>query len=169
MSRGTPITLLAGAALPATVLALAAFGGAAGAATTSPQTGYGSPATAGAAKRTVDVRRTGLGKTLVDSKGHTLYLFKKDSRGKSRCTGSCATFWPPLRATGKPTVGSGAHSSMVGTIKRSDGRRQVTYNGHPLYTYAGDSAPGQTGGQGLDDYGAEWYVLSAGGDKVDNG
>jgi predicted lipoprotein with Yx(FWY)xxD motif len=70
---------------------------------------------------------------------------------------------------GKPTAGPGVTASKLGTTKRSDGATEVTYNGHPLYTYAGDSAPGQTSGQGLDDYGAEWYALSGRGDKVDNG
>ncbi len=87
----------------------------------------------------------------------------------SACGGACASVWPPLMTTGKPTAGPGVTASKLGTTKRSDGATEVTYNGHPLYTYAGDSAPGQTSGQGLDDYGAEWYVLAAGGNKIDNG
>jgi predicted lipoprotein with Yx(FWY)xxD motif len=167
MFRGKPITLLAGAALPATVLAVAAFGGGASAATTTPSATNGAPAAVTAASRTVNVRRTGLGKVLVDSRGHTLYLFKKDSRGKSRCSGACATFWPPLlKASGKPTVGSGARASMVGTIRRSDGKRQVTYNGHPLYRFEMDTTAGQTHGEGVDAFGARWFVVSPAGKQI---
>ena len=91
------------------------------------------PTTASGRPATVDVANSGLGKILVDSQGRTLYLFKKDSGTKSACTGACASAWPPLRANGKPTVGGGANASMVGTTTRSDGKPQVTYNGHPLY------------------------------------
>ena len=117
----------------------------------------------------VKLASTGLGKVLVDSQGRTLYLFEADKGPMSKCDGSCATIWPPLKATGKPTAGAGLAAAKLGTSKRSDGTSEVTYNGHPLYTYAGDTAAGQTSGQGLDDYGAEWYALSARGDKIDNG
>ena len=168
MSRGRPITLLAGAAVPVTALAVAAFGGGgASAATLSAVAASSPPATISAAKRTVNVRRTGLGKILVDSRGRTLYLFKKDSRGKSRCSGACAIAWPPLlRASGKPTVGRGARASKVGTIKRSDGRRQVTYNGHPLYTFVMDTKAGQTHGEGFRAFGARWFVVSPAGKQI---
>ena len=75
--------------------------------------------------------------------------------------------WPPLAAAGKPAAGAGIDAAKLGTTKRADGSTEVTYNGHPLYTYAGDTATGQTSGQGLDDFGAEWYALSATGDKVE--
>jgi predicted lipoprotein with Yx(FWY)xxD motif len=88
-----------------------------------------------------DVARTGLGNVLVDSKGRTIYLFKKDSGTKSVCRGECAIEWPPVRANGEATVGDGANASMVATTKRSDGKPQVTYNGHPLYLYEGDQNP----------------------------
>jgi predicted lipoprotein with Yx(FWY)xxD motif len=119
---------------------------------------------------TVDVESTGeLGKILVDSKGRTLYLFEKDTGTKSTCSGACAAAWPPLTTSGKPKAGAGANASMLGTTKRSDGTREVTYNGHPLYYYAGDQAAGDTNGQGLDQFGAEWYVLSPAGHKVEDG
>jgi predicted lipoprotein with Yx(FWY)xxD motif len=123
-------------------------------------------ATVSAAKKTVEVRNTGLGKILVDSKGRTLYLFKKDSRGKSACAGECAKFWPPLRVSGKPTAGGGLSAAKLGTIRRADGTRQVTYNGHPLYTFLQDSRPGQTHGQGLTAFGATWFVLSPSGNQI---
>jgi predicted lipoprotein with Yx(FWY)xxD motif len=122
--------------------------------------------TVSAAKKTIEVRSTRLGKILVDSQGRTLYLFKKDSRGKSACSGECAKFWPPLRVRGKPTGGRSVSAAKLGTIKRSDGTRQVTYNGHPLYTFQQDSGPGQTHGQGLTAFGAAWFVLSPAGSQV---
>ena len=117
----------------------------------------------------VKLASTKLGKVLVDAHGRTLYLFEADKGPVSACGGACAGVWPPLTTTGKPIAGPGVTASKLGTAKRTDGATEVTYSGHPLYTYAGDSAPGQTTGQGLDDYGAEWYALSAVGGKIDNG
>ncbi|WP_406098947.1 hypothetical protein [Streptomyces canus] len=108
-----------------------------------------------------------LGTILVDGKGRTLYLFEADKSTTSTCDGACATAWPPLLTSGSPSVGGSAKSSLLATSKRSDGTTQVTYHGHPLYGYAGDSTPGDTNGQALNQFGAEWYVLDAGGNKVD--
>ena len=107
-----------------------------------------------------------LGTILDDTDGRTLYVFAKDSGTRSACTAACASVWPPLRASGKPTVGAGASASSVGTTPRSDGRPQVTYNGHPLYTYSGDQNPGDTNGQGLTTFGGAWFALSPAGDQV---
>ena len=166
MSRGKPIALLAGAALPVTALAVAAFGGSASAATVDSHSANARPATVSVAKRTVNVRGSSLGRILVDSSGRTLYLFKKDSAHRSGCVGACATFWPPLRANGKPTVGSGASAAKVGTIKRSDGKPQVTYNGHPLYTFVKDKKPGQTNGEDVSAFGARWFTVSPAGKQI---
>lgn len=106
-----------------------------------------------------------LGRILVDGHGRTLYLFARDRNGKSACSGSCATYWPPLIASGKPIAVRGAKASLLGTTRRSDGRRQVTYRRHPLYKYVGDSK-GQTNGQGLNLSGGEWWVLSPAGKKI---
>jgi predicted lipoprotein with Yx(FWY)xxD motif len=114
----------------------------------------------------VRVAKTGLGKILVNSRGRTLYLFKKDAGTKSACTGACATAWPPLRASGKPTVGGGAKASLVGTARRSDGKPQVTYNGHPLYTFIKDTKAGDTNGEGLNAFGGRWLAISAAGKQV---
>ena len=161
MSR-TPLTLLASAAvIPLTALALASCGGGgndATAASPPPKTASGKSATLGVAS-------TSLGKILVDSQGRTLYLFQGDTGTKSNCSGACATNWPPLTSA-KPTVGKGASASMIGTTKRSDGTAQVTYNGHPLYTFAGDSSPGDTSGQGVNAFGALWYAVSPAGQQV---
>ena len=128
------------------------------------------PASSGtAAAASVGLRSTGLGKILVDGKGRTLYLFEADKGKSSTCDGACATSWPPLTTSGMPTAGTGVIGAKLGTTKRSDGSTEVTYNGHPLYTYAGDQAPGQTTGQGSDSFGAEWYVLSSSGKTVERG
>jgi predicted lipoprotein with Yx(FWY)xxD motif len=119
-----------------------------------------------AARTMVTVRTTGLGKVLADQHGRTLYLFQKDKRGMSACSGSCVSFWPPLLASGKPRVAAGLKPSLLGTIRRSDGRRQITYGGHPLYRFSLDTRAGQTKGEGLDDFGAHWYAVSPAGAKV---
>jgi predicted lipoprotein with Yx(FWY)xxD motif len=117
-------------------------------------------------KGSVALASTKLGKVLVDGNGRTLYLFEADKGTMSNCDGACASAWPPLTTSGKPTAGAGVVASKLGTAKRADGTTGVTYAGHPLYTYAGDGAPGQTAGEGLTDYGAPWYALSAAGKTV---
>ncbi|MEN3280245.1 MAG: hypothetical protein V7607_1385 [Solirubrobacteraceae bacterium] len=158
------ITLLAAATVvSATALALAACGGNSNdtsSSTAPPKTTNGRPATVGVANN------GNLGKILDNSDGRTLYLFAKDSGTNSACTGACASAWPPLRASGKPSVGVGASASVVGTTRRSDGQPQVTYNGHPLYTYAGDQNPGDTNGEGLTAFGGGWFALSPAGTQV---
>jgi predicted lipoprotein with Yx(FWY)xxD motif len=117
---------------------------------------------------TVKLRSTSLGKIVVDSKGHTLYLFEKDRNGKSACAGACAQNWPPLTVKGTPKAGSGLKASRLGTTRRGDGRRQVTYGGHPLYTFVVDAGkPGSVKGEGVEAFGAEWYVVGANGRKVE--
>jgi predicted lipoprotein with Yx(FWY)xxD motif len=116
---------------------------------------------------TVSTAGTSLGRVLVDGRGRTLYLFEKDTRSASACAGACAAYWPPLIASGKPLARSGAKSSLLGTIKRRDGRLQVTYNHHPLYTFVQDTRKGQTNGEGLDTFGAEWYAVAPGGSKIE--
>lgn len=156
-------TFLAGGAIVALAgLALAACGSSGGASTAAaqpPRTSTGRPATVG-------VTKTSLGNILVDGQGRTLYLFQKDSGTTSTCTGMCATFWPPLIASGAPTSGSGANAAVVGTTKRQDGTSQVTYNGHPVYLYTGDHNPGDTKGEGVVAFGAAWFALSPSGSPV---
>jgi predicted lipoprotein with Yx(FWY)xxD motif len=115
---------------------------------------------------TVSLRKTKLGLILVNSRGHTLYLFAKDRNGKSACSGSCARFWPPLLSHGTPTSGPGVRASLLGTTRRSTGSLQVTYNRHPLYTYALDKQSGQTNGENNLAFGARWYAVSAKGTAV---
>ncbi|MCX4747998.1 hypothetical protein OG455_21185 [Kitasatospora sp. NBC_01287] len=106
-----------------------------------------------------------LGQILVDGSGRTLYLFKADTGTTSTCTGSCAQAWPPQITTGTPNS-SGVTASKVGTTTRSDQVMQVTFNGHPLYYFAEDANPGQTNGQGVNAFGASWYVVSPSGDAI---
>jgi|SRR5689334_19249709 predicted lipoprotein with Yx(FWY)xxD motif len=114
----------------------------------------------------VRVSTSSLGRMLVDSRGRTLYLFEKDRSGRSACSGACASFWPPLLTKGKPRAGAGVKASLLGTIRRAGGARQVTYGGHPLYTFMLDRKPGQTSGEGLDDFGAHWYAVGTSGRKL---
>jgi predicted lipoprotein with Yx(FWY)xxD motif len=167
MKRSKSMKLIAGAAaVPAIALVAAGCGGGSGsgddsaAASAPPETASGQAATIGTGSE------AGLGTILVDTQGRTLYLFQKDSGTKSACFGACASAWPPLRDSGKPTVGSGLTAALVGTTSRPDGMPQVTYNGHPLYLYSGDQAAGEANGQGSTAFGAGWFALTAAGDQV---
>jgi predicted lipoprotein with Yx(FWY)xxD motif len=117
---------------------------------------------------TVDLGKSALGRMLVTSRGRTLYLFEKDRNGRSSCTGTCATFWPPLLTTANPHAGTGVRASLLGTTRRPDGKLQVTYRRHPLYTFALDKRAGQTKGEGLKEFGGGWYAVSAAGTKIDD-
>jgi predicted lipoprotein with Yx(FWY)xxD motif len=114
------------------------------------------------------VRRTPLGRTLVDARGRTLYLFEADRPNLSNCSNACLSVWPALTTQRRPGARGGAVASKIGTIPARGGKRQVTYAGRPLYYYVGDRKPGDTNGQGLNQFGAKWYVLSPAGKKIDN-
>jgi predicted lipoprotein with Yx(FWY)xxD motif len=114
----------------------------------------------------LSVRHTHIGTTLVDGRGHTLYMFKRDRLNKSNCSGPCLTIWPAVTASHTPHAVGGALSAKVGTI-RAHGGRQVTYAGHPLYYYVGDRKPGDVLGQGLNQFGGEWYALRPSGRVID--
>ena len=144
-----------------------ASGGTAAPASASASGGASAGSRAGGAA--VGLANSKLGKILVDSKGDTLYLWQADKDTTSTCNAACASAWPPLLTHGKPIAGPGLSASKLGTTSRSDGATEVTYNGHPLYTFVGDSAPGQTTGEGNMGFGAEWDVLSAAGTKVEIG
>jgi len=118
------------------------------------------PAASGTALKTAKV---GGATVLTNAKGFTLYWFAPDTATSSKCNGSCATFWPPVK--GPASAGSGV-TGKLGTIKRSDGSTQATYNGHPLYTYVGDHAPGQATGNGLNVNGGVWHEVTASGDAA---
>lgn len=106
------------------------------------------------------------GTFLTDGSGRAVYLWAKDTGDASMCTGACAGGWPPVTTTGAPTASGSAVASDLGTITRSDGTKQVTYDGHPLYYYAGDTGPGMASGQGSDAFGAKWWLVSPSGSDV---
>jgi predicted lipoprotein with Yx(FWY)xxD motif len=129
--------------------------------------GAGLAAGSSAAKgTTVKTAKSRFGKIIVDGRGRTLYLFEKDRRGHSACSGTCATYWPPLLTSAKPVAGTGVKKSLLGTIRRSNGKKQVTYGGHPLYRYIQDARPGQITGQDSHFFGASWYVVSPSGKQI---
>ncbi len=128
------------------------------------KTASASPEATGAA--VVSAAQTNLGKVIVDSKGFTLYLFKKDKGSTSSCYGPCAEFWPPVMTEGKPQSGEGAMASKLGTTMRKDGTEQVTYAGHPIYTYEEDKKPGDTKGNDLNIFGGQWYAVFPSGEEA---
>jgi predicted lipoprotein with Yx(FWY)xxD motif len=132
---------------------------------------YSAPKSTPAASGAVSIK-TGTGDPgtfLVDNSGRALYLWEADKGSTSTCTGACAAAWPPLVTAGMPKAGSGVQANLLGTTKRNDGKTEVTYKGHPLYYFAGDSAPGETKGQGTTGFGAGWYVVGPNGNKIEKG
>ena len=152
----TYIKLLTAVAASAVVAAIASAFALAG----------GAQTTAGAK---VHLATSKFGRILVDSKGITLYDFVKDKGTTSVCYGACAALWPPLFTNGKPVAGPGVRASLLGTTKRKDGKLEVTYGGHPLYYFVSDRKPGQTTGQGINQFGAPWWALSASGKENHHG
>jgi predicted lipoprotein with Yx(FWY)xxD motif len=153
----SPTSLLLLGALPLAVVALAGCGGSAS---------HALPTTRDGRAATVGVASTGLGNILVDRQGRTLYLFDRDSGAVSTCTGACAVNWPPLRVRGAPLIGSGAKAADVGRTAGADGVSQLTYKGHPLYTFANDTKRGDTNGEGINAFGGSWFAVSPAGAKV---
>jgi len=145
-------------------IGLAAAGVAAAAAVT--HQGSGSFAASSATAGRVTLHQTKVGKVLATKSGRTLYLFLKDKSGRSSCYGPCAGYWPPLMQKGKLTAGAGVKAGLLGTTKRKNGTRQVTYKGHPLYLFKLDNGAGQISGQGQNFFGGKWFVLNAAGRAV---
>ena len=135
---------------------------------------YGSAAMANASVSSatgatrVGVASSQLGRIVVDGKGRTLYLFEKDKHRRSACYGQCATYWPPLLTQGMPVARPGAKQSLLGTTRRANGSQQVTYGGRPVYRFVLDRKPGQTKGEGLQDFGGGWDVVSPAGKKIES-
>ena len=150
------------AALALTVSACASSSSSSAAASNTPAAAGSAPAAAASGGTTLDVHTMSGQQVVTNSKGFTLYWFAPDTSTTSKCTGSCATYWPPVK--GPVTAGSGI-TGTLGTITRSDGTTQATYDGHPLYTYAGDTAPGQAKGNGLNASGGLWYEMTVSGAK----
>jgi predicted lipoprotein with Yx(FWY)xxD motif len=126
------------------------------------------PALGGSPKgAVVALRKTALGAVLVDARGRTLYLFEKDRAGMSACNSACLQYWPAVTSKVAPRAGTGVRQSLLRLTKQHTGSWQVTYAGHPLYTFVGDKRAGETTGEGLTNFGAGWYVLTANGKKVE--
>jgi predicted lipoprotein with Yx(FWY)xxD motif len=155
-------------------LVLAACGGS----STSSSSGSGSTPSYGTAKpptsnssgaaAVLNTKTSSLGTFLVDAKGRALYLWDADHGPKSTCNGACAQAWPPLTSTATPKASGAVKASLLGTTKRADGSREVTYAGHPLYYFAGDTQAGQTSGQGSNGFGAPWWVITPAGKALQN-
>lgn len=139
----------------------------AGTATASALASATPTAESGEPRPTLTVRSSRYGPILFDDRGRALYAFTRDRRGGgSRCYGACATAWPVYYATGTLRAGRGLRQSLLGTTRRRDGRRQVTYNGWPLYYYVGDRSPGQVSCQNVDEFGGTWLVVDPNGRLV---
>jgi predicted lipoprotein with Yx(FWY)xxD motif len=150
-----------------TILAIVAAFGAAALVAATAQARTWSHSDARASGALVTLRKTALGSVLVDARGRTLYLFEKDHNGLSMCNTACVAYWPPLASHGAPRAGTGVKQSLLTLGRAHNGVRQVLYSGHPLYTFVGDKRAGQTAGEGLNNFGAEWYVVAASGQKVE--
>jgi predicted lipoprotein with Yx(FWY)xxD motif len=124
------------------------------------------PDATAADRNTVTLRSSRYGVALFDGRGFVLYAFTKDTRGKSTCSGACATAWPPYVVKQQPRAGGGVSPALLGTMRRADGSRQVTYGGRPLYYYVGDRSPGQILCQNVSEYGGLWLLLRASGRLV---
>jgi predicted lipoprotein with Yx(FWY)xxD motif len=133
---------------------------------------YGAPTTStpnrSGAASVLSTKSSSLGTFLVDSNGRALYLWDADHGSKSTCSGACAQAWPPLTTTATPKASGAVKASLLGTTKRADGTSEVTYAGHPLYTFAGDTQAGQTTGQGSNGFGAPWWVITPAGKALQN-
>jgi predicted lipoprotein with Yx(FWY)xxD motif len=126
----------------------------------------GASAPNGAAR--VGVANSPLGRVVASNNGRTLYLFEKDTNRRSACYGQCAKYWPPLLTQGKPLAHAGVKQLLLGTTRRANGSEQVTYAGHPLYRFIEDLKPGQTKGEGSEEFGAEWDALSPAGKQIES-
>ncbi len=167
--RAAGLTALAGAAVLISACGSSGNGTSAGASAASPSTQAAQTASkqTPVANTTVAIATAKGGDgTYLTSGGRAVYLWAADSGGTSSCADACASAWPPLTTKGSPSAGAGVSASRIGTITRSDGSTQVTYNGHPLYYFAGDTAAGQTNGQGSDGFGARWWLVAPSGSAI---
>jgi predicted lipoprotein with Yx(FWY)xxD motif len=134
--------------------------------TATPAAATSAPADASAARLSLSAAKGSAGTFLVGSSGRAVYLWTADPRGMSKCSGACASEWPPVTTKGAPTAAGAVKAADLGTIKRSGGQKQVTYNGHPLYYFAGDQGSGSTNGQGSDGFGAKWWLVAPSGSAI---
>lgn len=177
MSFGTSLKLrAAGAAALAAAAAVAVAGcgssgsssSSAAAPAASPSSSSSSSTTSSAAAGSVSIStaKASSGTYLTGANGRALYLWVPDKNGKSVCSGACAKAWPPLTTNGTPKVSGGVVASKLGTFTRSDGSKQVTYNGHPLYYFVADKSAGSTSGEGNTSFGAPWWLVAPSGNAI---
>jgi predicted lipoprotein with Yx(FWY)xxD motif len=164
-ARSTRLAVgVAGAAGAAVLVAACSSGsGSIQAASSAPAA---SPAASASGATVITTATSSAGTFLTDGSGRAVYLWVKDTGDKSMCTGACAGAWPPVMTTSTVTAAGSAKASDLGTITRSDGTKQVTYDGHPLYYFSGDSGPGTASGQGSDEFGAKWWLVAPSGSDV---
>jgi predicted lipoprotein with Yx(FWY)xxD motif len=150
------------------VVALGAWGGLAlaGGSSDEPDDGAAAHDSSRKARGELQVMGSRYGDVLFDGKGFALYLFTDDKKGKSRCYGACAKAWPPFTTKGKPSPGPGADGSLLGTTKRKNGSKQVTYDGHPLYYYEDDDEVGEILCHDVNEFGGRWLVVQPDGNPA---
>jgi predicted lipoprotein with Yx(FWY)xxD motif len=173
-----PAKLATGVGGAVGVALLAAACSSAGSSSSAPPASSSAPASASAPSSAASGGASASGATVIktasaagstfltDGSGRAVYLWAKDASGMSACTGACAGAWPPVTTTSTATASGSAKASDLGTITRTDGTKQVTYDGHPLYYFVGDSGPGMATGQGSDNFGAKWWLVAPAGTDV---
>ncbi len=162
--RRLPLPVKLGAPVAAALMVAACSSGSSSTGTSTGAAGGASPAASGAT--VIKTQSGSAGAFLTDGAGRTVYLWMKDSKDQSACSGACLGAWPPVTVQGSLTASGGANASDLGTITRSDGTKQATYDGHPLYYYAGDAGAGQANGQNSDQFGAKWFVVAPTGSSI---
>jgi predicted lipoprotein with Yx(FWY)xxD motif len=169
--RRTPVPVRLGAALGVVLFAAACGSSASSSSAASTATATGTPAAASSATSSasgmvISTKSSSAGKFLTNGSGRAVYLWVKDGKDQSMCTGSCASAWPPVTTTGPVTGSGGVLSADLGTITRAGGVKQVTYDGHPLYYYVGDTGAGTVNGQGSTGFGAYWWLVAPTGSAI---
>jgi len=163
-----PVPVRIGAAAAVALLAVACGSSASSSSSSAAPAGgaaatTGAPAASSGSATVITTGTSSGGAFLTNGSGRAIYLFLADGKDKSTCSGACASAWPPVTTTGQPTASGSVNASDLGTITRSDGTTQVTYDGHPLYYFAGDTGAGMDKGQGLDGFGAKWWLVAPSG------
>ena len=159
-----PVPIKLAAPLAVALMAAAACSSGSGSSSTSPSAA--ASANSAGSSTVITTKTSSGGSFLTNGAGRAVYLFMADSSGKSTCDGACAAAWPPVIATSQPTASGGAQAGDLSTITRSDGAKQVTYDGHPLYYFQGDTGPGTDKGQGLNGFGALWWLVAPSGSSI---
>ena len=132
----------------------------------APASGSSSPAAGSGSGLVITTKSGSAGAFLTDGSGRAVYLWAKDGKDSSACSGACAGAWPPVTTTGAVAASGGVNQADLSTITRSGGAKQVVYDGHPLYYFSGDSGPGQVNGQGSDGFGAKWWLVDPAGTSI---